>query len=67
MPTSKYYREQAQVLAGLALLARDPAEAERFTKSAMEHLERAEVAESQEIGPKITAQQPSANVQDSPR
>jgi hypothetical protein len=67
MPTSKYYREQAQVLAGLALSTTDPMEAQRFTQAAMEHLERAEAAESQEIGSKITAQQPSANVQDSPR
>jgi hypothetical protein len=49
MPTSKYYREQAQVLAGLALSTTDPMEAQRFTQAAMEHLERAEAAESQDM------------------
>jgi hypothetical protein len=40
MPSSKYHREQAQVLAGLALSTNDATEADRFTLAAMEHLER---------------------------
>ena len=42
MPSSKYHRDQAQVLAGLALSTNSLIEAERFTLAAMEHLERAE-------------------------
>jgi hypothetical protein len=42
MPSAKYHREQAQVLAGLALSTNDPAEAARFTQAAIEHLERAQ-------------------------
>jgi len=42
MPSSKYHRQQAQVLAGLALSTNDRAEADRFTQAAMEHLERAQ-------------------------
>jgi hypothetical protein len=41
MPSAKYHREQAQVLAGLALSTNDPAEAARFTQAAIDHLERA--------------------------
>jgi hypothetical protein len=65
MPTPKYHREQAQVLAGLALSTKDPVEAQHFTQAALEHLEAAEAAESQEMGAKIAAQQPNAGVQDS--
>ena len=42
MLSSKYHREQAKVLAGLALSTRDTTEADRFKLAAMEHLERAE-------------------------
>ena len=41
MPSSKYHRDQAQVLAGLALSTNSRTEAERFTLAAMEHLEQA--------------------------
>jgi hypothetical protein len=46
MPSSKYHREQAQVLAGLALSTNDPKEVVRFTQAAMEHLERAQAIEA---------------------
>jgi hypothetical protein len=46
MPSSKYHRDQAQLLAGLALSTDSLTEAERFTLAAMEHLERAEAMES---------------------
>ena len=42
MPSSKYHRDQAKLLAGLALSTNSSTEAERFTLAAMEHLERAE-------------------------
>jgi hypothetical protein len=42
MPSSKYHRDQARVLAGLALSTNSQTEAERFTLAAMEHLEQAE-------------------------
>jgi hypothetical protein len=45
MPSSKYHRDQAQLLAGLALSTNSLTEAERFTLAAMEHLERAEAME----------------------
>jgi len=46
MPSSKYHREQAQVLAGLALSANDPVEAEQYLRAAQDHLERAEAIEA---------------------
>jgi hypothetical protein len=42
MPSAKYHRDQAQILAGLALSTNSLTEAKRFTLAAMEHLERAE-------------------------
>ena len=45
MPSSKYHRQQASVLAGLALSTNDPTEANRFKLAAMEHLERAQALE----------------------
>jgi|GraSoiStandDraft_5_1057265.scaffolds.fasta_scaffold706286_1 hypothetical protein len=42
MPSSKYHRDQAQLLAGLALSTNSQKEALRFTLAAMEHLEKAE-------------------------
>jgi hypothetical protein len=42
MPSPKYHRDQAQVLAGLALSTNSQIEAERFTLAAMVHLEQAE-------------------------
>jgi hypothetical protein len=46
MPSAKYHREQAQVLAGLALSTNDPKEMDRFTQAAMEHLELAQTMEA---------------------
>jgi hypothetical protein len=54
MPSSKYYREQAKVLAGLALSTNDPTEANRFKLAAMEHLERAQALDDANIGPPHT-------------
>lgn len=42
MPSPKYHREQAQVLAGLALSTRDALQADRFTQAALEHLAQAQ-------------------------
>ena len=42
MSSSKYHREQAKVLAALALSAHNEAAAGRFNLAAMEHLERAQ-------------------------
>jgi hypothetical protein len=41
MPTQLYHRKQAQICARLALITKDPAEADRLNLLAMEHLERA--------------------------
>jgi hypothetical protein len=49
MSSSKYHREQAQVLAGLALSTNDATEAGRFTRAAMEHLERAQALDGADI------------------
>ena len=54
MPSSKYHREQAQVLARLALSTNDSKETERFTQAAMEHLERAQAIEAAGEGPPHT-------------
>jgi hypothetical protein len=51
MPSSKYHREQAQVLAGLALSTNDATEADRFTLAAMEHLERAQASDAADSVP----------------
>jgi hypothetical protein len=45
MPSSKYHRQQAELLAGLALSTNNATEADRFNLAALEHLERAEVSE----------------------
>ncbi|MEA2943552.1 MAG: hypothetical protein QOD09_4081 [Bradyrhizobium sp.] len=45
MSSSKYHREQAKVLAGLALSADNLAAADRFNLAAMEHLERAQAVD----------------------
>lgn len=54
MPSSKYYREQAQLLAGLALSTNDPTEMVRFTQAAMEHLERAQALDDADNGQSFT-------------
>jgi hypothetical protein len=46
MPSSKYHREQAKLLAGLALTTKDAAQAERYQRAAQDHLERAEAIEA---------------------
>jgi hypothetical protein len=45
VPSSKYHREQAKVLAGLALSTHDAREADRFNLAAMQHLEQAQVVD----------------------
>jgi hypothetical protein len=50
MTSPKYHREQAQVLAGLALSTNDEAEADRFKLAVMEHLQRAESLEGADNG-----------------
>jgi hypothetical protein len=50
MPSLKYHREQAKILAGLALSTTDAAKADQFKLAAMEHLEQAEAAEVAEMG-----------------
>ncbi len=45
MLSSKYHREQAKILAGLALSTPDATRADHFKLAAMEHLERAQAAE----------------------
>ena len=51
MPSSKYHREQAKILAGLALSTTDAVKVDQFKLAAMEHLEQAEAAEVAEMGP----------------
>jgi hypothetical protein len=51
MPSSKYHRDQAQVLAGLALSTNDQTDANRLMLSAMEHLDKAEAAEATAMCP----------------
>jgi hypothetical protein len=55
MTSPKYHREQAQVLAGLALSTNDATEADRFKLAAMEHLQRAESLEGADNGACRTA------------
>jgi len=45
MSSSKYHREQAMILAGLALSTHNTAAADRFNLAAMEHLERAQAVD----------------------
>jgi len=54
MPSSKYYREQAQLLAGLALTADDRMKADQYKLAAMEHLERAQAADDASVGDGVT-------------
>jgi len=44
MSSSKYHREQAKILAGLALSTNDLTKADQFKLAAMEHLERAQTS-----------------------
>jgi hypothetical protein len=45
MPSSKYHRKQAEILAGLALSTDDATKAEQFKLAAMEQLDRAQTLE----------------------
>ena len=45
LSSSKYHRDQAQLLAGLALSTKDATKADRFKLAAMEHLQRAQALE----------------------
>jgi hypothetical protein len=51
MPSSKYHREQAKILASLALSTRDALKAEQFNIAAMGHLERAQAMDESDDGP----------------
>jgi hypothetical protein len=61
MPSSKYHRQQADVLAGLALSTNDATEADRFNLAAMEHLERAQSVDGEDIGTSDTSVVPTKN------
>jgi hypothetical protein len=59
MPSSKYHRQQADVLAGLALSTNDATEADRFNLAAMEHLERAQSVDGDDMGTSDTSVVPT--------
>jgi hypothetical protein len=50
MPSSRYHRKQAELLAGLALSTDDATKAEQFKLAAMEQLDRAQAVEDTEAG-----------------
>jgi hypothetical protein len=47
MPSSKYHRKQAEILAGLALSTDDATKAEQFKLAAMEQLDRAQTGDTE--------------------
>ena len=51
MPSSRYHRKQAELLAGLALSTDDARKAEQFKLAAMEQLDRAQTVEDAEASP----------------
>jgi hypothetical protein len=51
MPSSKYHRKQAEILAGLALSTDDETKAEQFKLAALEQLDRAQTVEGAEASP----------------
>jgi hypothetical protein len=51
MSRAGYYREQAQVLASLALATDDPKKADSYKLAALEHLKRAEDTEQSMAAP----------------
>jgi hypothetical protein len=65
MPSSKYHRKQAEILAGLALSTDDATKAEQFKLAAMEQLDRAQSVEVTKPSPSRAAdpdpQRPSLN------
>jgi hypothetical protein len=56
MPSSKYHRKQAEILAGLALSTDDATKAEQFKLAAMEQLDRAQTVEDTEPNPSHAAE-----------
>ncbi len=55
MPSSKYHRKQAEILAGLALSTDDATKAEQFKLAAMEQLDRAQTVDETEASPSHAA------------
>ena len=51
MPSSKYHRKQAELLAGLALSTDDATKAEQFKLAAMEQLDRAQAMKDTDASP----------------
>jgi hypothetical protein len=47
MPSSRYHRKQAEILAGLALSTDDATKAEQFKLAAMEQLDRAQTVDTE--------------------
>jgi hypothetical protein len=60
MSSSKYHREQAKILAGLALSTPNATAADRFNLAAMEHLERAQAVDGA-VDPPSDMPQPDAD------
>jgi hypothetical protein len=56
MPSSKYHRKQAELLAGLALSTDDATKAEQFKLAALEQLDRAQTVEDAEENPSHAAE-----------
>ena len=50
MPSSKYHKDQANLLAGLALSTDDPEKARQFNLAAMEHLGQAQLLDGNASG-----------------
>jgi len=53
MPSSRYHRKQAEILAGLALSTDDATKAEQFKLAAMEQLDRAQTVDGSEASPSL--------------
>jgi hypothetical protein len=51
MPSSKYHRKQAEILAGLALSTDNATKAEQFKLAALEQLDRAQTVGDTEASP----------------
>jgi hypothetical protein len=66
MPSSKYHRKQAELLAGLALSTDDATKAEQFKLAAMEQLDRAQSVEDAEPGRPSHATGPDDTIRDGP-
>jgi hypothetical protein len=66
MPSSKYHRKQAELLAGLALSTDDATKAEQFKLAAMEQLDRAQTVEDIEVSPSDASGPDDTNRSDPP-